>query len=314
MTIKTRGAVCVFIVIFLFLERGHSIEEVNNIKVKQSLNQNAVISVDKKKDEFLLIGKGVGFSKKKGDFIKINNSIKIYPMSYSEQEQKILELIDEIPSEIILMIEETIKKAEKILEKELNYTLIFTLSSHVYYALQREESIDTVTLPFDYGLNYIFPSEYEAAKYSVEYLRDEYNLELTDAEIIFFTFHFVNALQGSNTDNSAIDTANILNDIIEVLEKETPIYIDKDSLHFSRFLIHIRYFLIRQYEGKTGKNEEFEQLSNYVSAKFIDAAKIVRKIKIILKNKYGLNYSYEENLYLILHTQRLIEEDRKDDN
>lgn len=260
-----------------------------------------------------MIGKGVGFSKKKGDTVKLNESIKIYPMTYSEQEQKILELIDEIPSELILMVEETIKEAEQILGKELNYTLIFTLSSHIYYALQREESIDSVTLPFDYGINYIFPKEYEAAKHSVKYLRKQHNLKLTDAEIVFFTFHFVNALQGTSTSNNAIDIANILNDIIEVLEKEAPIYIDKDSIQFSRFLIHIRYFLIRQYEGKLGKNEEFEQLSNYVSEKFKDANKIVRKIKLILEKKYQFKYSYEENLYLLLHTQRLIEEDGKNE-
>lgn len=312
MTIKAQGSLC-FYSHFFVLGKELFKEEGSIIKVKQSLNQNAVISIDEKKDEFLLIGKGVGFSKKKGDSIEIKDSIKIYPMSYSEQEQKILELVDEIPSEIILMVEEAIKSAEKILGKELNYTLIFTLSSHIYYALQREESIDSVALPFDYGLNYIFPNEYEAAKYSVEYLREEYQLELTDAEIIFFTFHFVNALQGSSTGNNAINTANILNDIIEVLEKETPIYIDKDSIHFSRFLIHIRYFLIRQYEGKVGKDEEFEQLSNYVSDKFKDANKIVRKIKSILEDKYEFNYSYEENLYLLLHTQRLIEEDRNDE-
>lgn len=303
---------CFYSHFFVFREEI-LIKEGQDIKVKQSLNQNAVISIDEQNNEFLLIGKGVGFSKKKGDTVKLNESIKIYPMTYSEQEQKILELIDEIPSELILMVEETIKEAEQILGKELNYTLIFTLSSHIYYALQREESIDSVTLPFDYGINYIFPKEYEAAKHSVKYLRKQHNLKLTDAEIVFFTFHFVNALQGTSTSNNAIDIANILNDIIEVLEKEAPIYIDKDSIQFSRFLIHIRYFLIRQYEGKLGKNEEFEQLSNYVSEKFKDANKIVRKIKLILEKKYQFNYSYEENLYLLLHTQRLIEEDGKNE-
>ncbi len=270
-----------------------------------------MIAFDKKMNEFLLIGKGVGFNKKKGDSVELNDSVKTYPMSYSDQEQKMLELIDEIPSELILMVEETTKRAEKILQNDLNYTLIFTLSSHIYYALKREESIDSITLPFDYGINYIFPKEYEAAEFSVNYLRKEHNLDLSDAEIVFFTFHFVNALQGTNTANSAIDIANILNDIIEVLENATSMKIDKDSIHFSRFLIHIRYFLIRQNEGKLGKNEEFKQLSKYVSEKFKNANQIVQKIKGILEMKYGFRYSYEENLYLLLHTQRLIEEDGK---
>lgn len=271
------------------------------------MNQNALISVDEEKDEFLLIGKGVGFNKKKGDFINLTDSVKTYPMSFSEQEQKIVELLDEIPSDLILMVEETIRGAEKILQKEVNYTLIFTLSSHIYHALKREESIDTIVLPFNYGINYIYPKEYEAAKYSVEYLRKKYALDLTEPEFVFFTFHFVNALQDTSMENNAIDIANILNDIIEILETESPVYIDKDSIHFSRFLIHIRYFLIRQNEGESGKNEEFKEISKYLSNKFEDSQKIVRKIESLLENKYGYNYSYEENLYLLIHTQRLID-------
>jgi len=253
----------------------------------------------------------VGFKKKKGDFVKLNNSIKTYPMSYTEQEQKTLELIDDIPSKLILMIEEAVTRAEKILQSSLNYTLIFTLASHTHHALKREESIDSVALPFDYGINHIFPKEYEAAKYTVEYLREEYNLDLTDAEIVFFTFHFVNALQGTDPGNNAIDTANVLNDIIDILETEIPFFINKDSIHFSRFLIHVRYFLIRQSKGKIGKDEEFKQLSKYVSKKFEDANRVVKKIKNILETKYRFNYSYEENVYLLLHTQKLIEEDRE---
>lgn len=275
------------------------------------MNHNAVISIDKKDDEFLLIGKGIGFNKKAGSIIKLDDSIKVYPMSYSEKEKRILELVDDIPSELILMVEEALKGANKILEKKLNYTLIFTLSSHIYYALQREKKIDTVVLPFEYGLNYIFPEEYDAAKYAVDYLRKNYHLQLTDAEITFFTFHFVNDLQGTDITNNAMDTANILNDIIEVLEREIPGLINQNSIHFSRFLVHVRYFLMRQYEGRKGKDEEFDQLSNYVSQKFPQAAKVVKKIRELLENTYDFDYSYEENLYLILHTQRLLEENEE---
>lgn len=267
-----------------------------------------MISIDKEQNEFIMIGKGVGFNKKRGDYIILDESIKTFPMSYSEQEEKILESIDEIPSELILMVEKTMKGAENILKTEFNYTLIFTLSSHIYYALKREESVDTVALPFEYGINYIFPKEYEAAQYSVDYLREEYNINLSDAEIVFFTFHFVNALQGSTTNANVINIGSILNDIIDIFEKETTITIDKNSIHFSRFLVHIRYLLMRESEGKIEENNGFEQLSEYVSDKFSEASRIVQKIKGMLKNEYGFHYSYEENLYLILHTQRLIEE------
>lgn len=267
--------------------------------------------MDKNNHELLLIGKGIGFNKRKGHPIQVNDSVEIYPMKYSEHDQKILELIDEIPGELILMVEDTMKGAEEILGTKLNYTLIFTLTSHIYYALKREDDIDSVTLPFQYGLDHIYPEEYEAAEYSVKYLKEKYNLPLKNSEVVFFTLHFVNALPGSNKKSSAMDTANILHDIIEVFEEEELVDLENESVHFSRFLTHIRYFLIRQHEGKLGKDDEFKQLSDFVSNKFEDASKIVQRIKFILEEKYNFTYSYEENVYLLLHTQRLIEENQK---
>src|SRR5690625_997678 len=96
-----------------------------DIKIKQSLNQNALVVADRNKEEFLAIGKGIGFGKKKGDFVHLKSNVKKYPMNYSEQDQKFLDLINEIPDELVLVVEETIKGAEEILETKLNYTLIF---------------------------------------------------------------------------------------------------------------------------------------------------------------------------------------------
>lgn len=278
------------------------------IKIKKSLNHNAVISVNNNEKEFLLIGKGIGFSKEKDDYIELNNTIKVYPIKYSVQDEKFFELVNEIPEDLILMVEATLNKIEPMLEAKLNYSLIFILSSHIHYAVQREEKFDSMDLSYDYQLAHIYPKEYQVAKYAVDFLRNEYGLHLKDAEIVFFTFHFVNAMQGPNINNNAVKTAEILIDIIETVEKYAPAKIDKNSIHFSRFLIHIRYFLIRHEEG--GKtNKELDTLSDYVTQKFPEASKVVKKISEVLINKYNIDCSYEENLYMTLHTQRLIEED-----
>lgn len=255
----------------------------------------------------MLIGKGIGFSKKKEDFVELNNLVKVYPIKYSVQDKKTFELINEIPEDLILMVEETLNKIEGMLETKLNYSLIFILSAHIHYALQREENIDSMDLSYEYQLAHIYPNEYRAAKYAVNFFRQEYGLDLKDTEIVFFTFHFVNAMQGPSINNNAVKTANILIDIIDIFEKTAPIKINKNSIHFSRFLIHIRYFLMRQ-EEVVKTNKELDTLSEYVAQKFPEASKVVEKIQDILINKYKINCSHEENLYLTLHTQRLIEE------
>lgn len=284
------------------------------IVIKQSLNQNAVISNDDKNEEFLLLEKGIGFNKKKGDIIKVTEKTKVIPINFTEQEQSIIQNLKELPNDLILVVEDTIKGAEKILGKELNTSSIFILSSHIYHALDREEEIDEVTLPFDYSLKYLFQEEYKAAKWSVEYLREKHNLQLPDSEIVFFTFHLVDALQSNSQPRAVMDIGNVLNDIVKILEQNTliDVELDKDSINFSRFLIHIRYFLMRQNDKKQEddmkKNLKFEPLYNKIASEFPKTYPIVEEVQRVLENKHEMIINYEENLYLLLHVQRLIEE------
>lgn len=261
-------------------------------------------------EEFVIIGRGVGFNKKKGDFIQLNDTMKKYPMNYTDQEQKILDIVNEIPTDLFLKVEDTIEGAQKILKTEFDYPFVFTIASHIYYSLKRSENIEAVALPFDYGLDYIFPNEYEAAKWSVKYLKEKHGLNLSEHENVFLTFHFVNGMEGRESKNNVIDLGKIISGIIEIIEKKSDITLDKDSTQFSRFVIHLRYFLIRQYEGKTGQKQEFEKMMTDLAVNFKEANDITEEIVKFLEDKSNYNPSYEENLYLLLHVQRLIDEKR----
>jgi len=223
--------------------------------------------------------------------------------------------MDEIPSDLIIIVEEIIKKSEEILKEKLSTALIFTLSSHIYHSLKREEDIDKVDLPFDYSLDYLFPKEYEAADWAVSHLRDSHNINLPDSEKVFLTFHFVNAIQSSSSPKNIIDIGKIISDIVKIIEKNSSflLEIDKESLYFSRFLIHIRYFLMKQNDERyknqdEEKNKKFRELFSNMAIEFREAYYIVEKIKLLLDKQYNIICNDEESLYLLLHVQRLVEE------
>ncbi|WP_270276666.1 PRD domain-containing protein [Enterococcus casseliflavus] len=281
------------------------------MKVTQSYNQNAVSVIDDSGKELILIGKGIGFGKKKGDVIDIRKASKIFRYYFSNYEKKVIDSLVDIPEEILLMAEEITVGASDRLQEKLNPGFLISLSAHIQFTIERTKEYGEVVNPLNYELKYIYPKEYKVAEWAVNYLRREYDLELYDSEITFFTLHFVNGLQSSGAIAEVMEVSNILGDITQIIDVEFKNNLNKESIYYSRFIVHLRYFVIRKLGEKTLPNEEIQDLYDYVSDKFVDANKIVQKVDEFLKAKYNFDFGYDENLYLLLHVQRLIDDNIK---
>jgi transcriptional antiterminator len=281
------------------------------MKVTQSYNQNAVSVVDDSGKELILIGKGIGFGKKKGDVIDIRKASKIFRYYFSNYEKKVIDSLVEIPEEILLMAEEITVGASERLQEKLNPGFLISLSAHIQFTIERTKEYGEVVNPLNYELKYIYPKEYKVAEWAVNFLRREYDLELYDSEITFFTLHFVNGLQSSGAIAEVMEVSNILGDITQIIDIEFKNKLNKESIYYSRFIVHLRYFVIRKLGDKISPNPEIQDLYDYVSDKFIDANTIVQKVDQLLKTKYNFDFGYDENLYLLLHVQRLIDDNIK---
>jgi len=281
------------------------------LEIIQSYNQNAVSVIDGEGKELVLIGKGIGFGKKKGDKIDIRKAAKVFQFYYSGYEKKIVDSIKDIPEDILLMAEEITMKANELLKEELNPAFLFTLATHIQYAISRTEEYGEIINPLNYELKYIYPKEYQVAKWAKNFLVNEYRLNLYDSEVTFFTLHFVNGLEDTNQINEVITLSNILSDITSLLDSTFDRPINKDSIFYSRFVLHLRYFVLKKLNKQDLNNVEFQELYSYVSDKFELANNIVNKIDQLLADKYNFYIVDDENLYLLLHVQRLIDDNKK---
>lgn len=281
------------------------------MKVTQSYNQNAVAVIDDGGKELVLIGKGIGFGKKKGDIIDIRKASKIFQYYFSGYEKKVIDSLIDIPEDIILMAEEITTGANQILEEKLNPGFLISLAAHIQFTIERTKEYGEIINPLNYELKYIYPKEYKVAEWAVQYLRDSYYLELYDSEITFFTLHFVNGLQSGGVIKEVVVLSNILADITKIIDENFQYKLNKESIYYSRFILHLRYFVIRKLNDSTLPNEEIQDLYDYVSNKFKEANALVSQVDDLLKTKYNFDFGYDENLYLILHVQRLIDDNKK---
>ncbi len=85
-------------------------------------------------------------------------------------------------------------------------------------------------------------------------LEDRLNLVIPDEEAGFITLHIHSARNEGKLSNT-IKYAFLSNTIIEFLEDELSIEIDKSSLDYARFLTHIRFAIERILNNTPIKNE-----------------------------------------------------------
>jgi len=107
--------------------------------ISEILNNNVILVVDNKRtEELILVGKGIGFGKKAGYSTKLSE-IDIEKSFISCDEERVheyLQLINQVDINIINLSDEIIAEAEKELG-QLNLHIHIDLADHTGFTLER---------------------------------------------------------------------------------------------------------------------------------------------------------------------------------
>ncbi|GMG69036.1 PRD domain-containing protein [Tetragenococcus halophilus] len=277
------------------------------MKVVQSLNQNALL-VNNDGNECIVVGKGIGFGKKRGDIVESKQDIKFYKMVPKQDDIK--ESIDDVDDQSLQMAEKVAVHAESFLNKEFTGNFILSLAGHIQYLEEKYRDHVEIPEPFHYELKYLYPTEYRIAEWAVNYLQEEFNVEMPTAEVSFFTLHFVNGLVESGSVKNVVELSDILNETIEIIERETGEVMDRETISFSRFIIHLRYFVIRSLSSvqkkDTNENSDFKKIYDLTFEMYLQEKQIIEKIKKQLYMDHSIEFENYEDFYLLLHLVRII--------
>ena len=139
----------------------------------------------------------------------------------------------------------------------MNDSVYIALTDHLYTAIERQKMGIFVPNVLLYDIKQLFPKEYAIGKKTVKKISDKYHIKLSEDEAGFIALHLVNA-QGiqSQQDNTYLFTITI-QDILNIVRYYYKITFDEDSVHFFRFVTHLRFFLTRVLDGENQKWEKF---------------------------------------------------------
>lgn len=275
------------------------------MRIKKIFNNNIILAHDEKMLERVLLGRGIAFSKKEGDEVDRSKIDKIFILESRELVDKFVNLVGEIPTNHLELTNSIVKDAEERLDIKFNDSIYIGLADHINYALYRHKKGEHIQNAFLWEIKKFYPKEYMAALAALEIIFYYEKVKLTEDEASFIALHFVNgqnveanlAYQGNN------ESAVIL-DILNIIKFHYNIEIEEDSINYSRFVTHLRFFLQR-----VNRQARYEAEDNHlflqVREKYPKAYQCALKINVYLKSKMKVTMTTEEQLYFILHINRL---------
>lgn len=270
----------------------------------KSLNNNIVLARDNDK-EMVLFGKGIGFERQRNAPI---DKTKIQKKFILEEEDDIARSINILPPEIITVSEKIMSLAQSKLKTSQSLASLFALGDHIYYAIKRLEKNEKVYSPLSWEIPHLYPKEYEVATRAIEIVNLEMNCKLPIEEASFITIHLINGQQDNQPISSTMKLIETTSRIITIVNYYFHVKIDESSFEYSRFVNHIRFFIIRQKENKPHQEIIDTMLLQSVIDKYPKSHACSLKIKKYLEMQYSCEINDTELLYLVLYIERLIHE------
>lgn len=279
------------------------------IAIKKVLNSSVVL-VEKDGVEMVALGKGIGFGRKPGDVIDDGNVDKIF-LEKNMKTAHVTELIEEIPFEYFEVTRDIMEEAEKILGKKLNSNLYLTLTDHIHFAVERAKQGHVLSNKLYWEIKNYYPKEFDIGTNSLSILNEKFSVELPKEEASNIAFHLINAQSGSEENPDGFKYAKMISSIVNVVKYSINTKIDTSSIHYTRFITHVRFFVERLYSNKLLQDTE-EDLYKQMIILYPFAMEIADKTKKYIKKVYDFDVPNEEIAYLGVHINRLIKYTQED--
>ncbi|MGO3792830.1 MAG: PRD domain-containing protein [Enterococcus gilvus] len=273
------------------------------ILIKKVLNSSVILADDEGK-EIIAFGKGIGYGKKAGEKIPDDLVDKMFLAAEDKKTSQIIELVGEIPFEFFEISRDIILKAENELGKTLNSNIYLTLTDHLHFAIERSREGLVVANRLYWEIKNYYPKEFEIGKQALALLEDKYDIQLPKEEASNIAFHLINA-QSDGSEANGFKYAKMISGIVNMVRYSIQKEIDTTSIHYSRFITHVRYFVERLYQNGLLEEDE-DQLYEQMWILYPAAMEIAGKVKKYIEKVNHTTIPTDEIIYLGVHINRLM--------
>jgi beta-glucoside operon transcriptional antiterminator len=274
------------------------------------LNNNAVISKNDERKEVIVLGKGIAYKSTVYDEIDEDLVEKIFILDNRIQRSRLEALISEIPLEYMNFSESLIQFVSKRLNKNLDSNLLIALTDHIYNSIRNYYNGIIIPNMLVEEIRTFYADEYELALDMVAKINVKFDTKLDENEAGFLAFHVINA-EGKDNMNETIEIIKSMQDIVHLVNDTFKIDLKTSSLDYSRFTVHLKFFLTRVFSKKPTPMKDLSDdgLYKMLIHKYANLNSFLDKIDEYTMNLKNYHITDSDRMYLVIHLARLIHKD-----
>lgn len=277
------------------------------MKIIKIINNNIVSALDDNNEEIIVMGKGLGFHVKSGQPVAADKIEKIFRLNNQSETGKFQELLKAMPMEHFEISIEIIEYAKSVINKKMNPNIYITLTDHIDFAITRMKNGMAFPNPLLSETKAFYPSEYLIGEYAVGLIRKKLGVQFGQDEAASIALHLVNAEYNTEMNNTLKITSTI-SELITIIENHIGKQLNEDSLHYSRMITHLKFFLQRVFTEQLLDDGDME-LAEMIRKKYPAEYGCSQKIVEYIGEKYqDYRVSQDEVTYLAVHIRRICEE------
>ena len=275
----------------------------DNIIIQKVINNNIISAYEESGAEVIVMGRGIGFKKKQGEIVPADQISKIFRIKSWTLAEQFKELLANMPLERVRISDEIISHAKDHLKLKLNQSIYVTLTDHINFAIERVSQGIEPQNALLWEIKRFYPQEFQLGIYALELIHDRLGILLPEDEAGFIALHFVNAEYGTDI-RDAVKFPDQMQAIVDIVERDLGILLDESSLHYERFMTHIKFLIQRIYRKELLFSEDRE-LSLLMQRKYPREYQCSVKVAEYIMQATGSRLSEEEIMYLSVHIRRV---------
>ncbi len=264
------------------------------------INNNTML-VNKDNDDYILLGKGIGFNFKSQKYLEdIPRDVKIFTPKKTNPNKNYKELLDEIDEKVLEASSEIVILAEETLGK-LDPSLFLVLCGHLDFAIKRMKQNIVIEHPLIFEIEVLYAKEFSVALQAIKILENKLNMKISGDEAGYIALH-LNGARSIGDIKKALRKTNILKLLVDELERDLKIKITKDIVYLG-FVDYLRVMFYRLEHGIKLKNP----LISNIAYSYKDYYLVSKKLAQIIQYNTKYILSEDEIAFMAINIYQSIE-------
>ncbi|RCW63044.1 glucose PTS transporter transcription antiterminator GlcT [Saliterribacillus persicus] len=272
------------------------------IVVQKALNNNVIIAEHPIHKEIILIGKGIGFNKSKGDLVPEEHAEKTFLLRNQQDQEQYKHLLNHIDHNLMEILNDVMVLIESRMGQSLHEHIHVALTDHLSFAINRVAKDVQFSNPFLFEIESLYPKEYQVAQEVVNILANKAGVHFPEGEIGFIALHIHSAV----TDKSLHDINRhhrLISKLVKIIEENLEMKLEKNDVNYNRLIQHLHRAIERVYQHE--QLNEQSNLANVLKTMYPLCYNLAWKLIKVMQQQLHTRVDDSEALYLTIHLQRL---------